>query len=74
VLRPPVETTRDKEPFARLRVLKVHWLDKDWRVSPKSSAIASPEEHQPLLRDLAATANYLLFRRWNQSPTALFVS
>jgi len=26
---------------------------------------------QPLLRDLAATANYLLFRRWNQSPTAL---
>jgi hypothetical protein len=26
---------------------------------------------QLLLRDLAATANYLLFRRWNQSPTAL---
>jgi sporulation protein YlmC with PRC-barrel domain len=26
---------------------------------------------QPLLRELAATANYLLFRRWNQSPTAL---
>jgi hypothetical protein len=31
-----------------------------------SSAIASPEQRQPLLRDLAATANYLLFRRWNQ--------
>ncbi|MGZ3320826.1 MAG: hypothetical protein ACXU9C_07550, partial [Xanthobacteraceae bacterium] len=36
----------------------------------ESSAIASPEQRQPLLRDLAATANYLRFRRWNQTPTA----
>src|SRR3982074_1204048 len=39
----------------------------------ESSAIASPEQHQPLFRDVAAMANSLLFRRWNQSPIALLL-